>query len=187
MLDMVSNTTVNDIDLTALGGMVEAIQADPAKAKAAFHVTSRWMGQTRSETTVEAITLGGERIARDFRIVADEPNELLGTNAAPNPQELLMSAVNACMLVGYVAGAALAGIALDRLEIETRGELDLRGFLGLSDDVPAGYRTIDYDVRISGNGTPEQFAAIHETVMATSPNYFNMSRPVRMNGRLIVG
>ena len=98
-----------------------------------------------------------------------------------------MAAVNACMMVGYVAGAAMAGIELDRLEIETRGELDLRGFLGLSDDVPAGYRAIDYDVRISGNGTSEQFAAIHETVMATSPNYFNMSRPVQMNGRLVVG
>lgn len=98
-----------------------------------------------------------------------------------------MSAVNACMIVGYVAGASLKGIALESLEIETRGELDLRGFLGLSDEVPAGYRTIDYDVRIKGDGTAAQFAEIHETVMATSPNYFNMSRPIRMNGRLIVG
>ena len=56
-----------------------------------------------------------------------------------------------------------------------------------SDAVPPGYRHIDYDVRIKGNGTPEQFEEIHETVMATSPNYFNMSRPVKMNGRLVVG
>jgi uncharacterized OsmC-like protein len=186
MLDTVSGNRVNDIDLTALGEVVEAIQADPGKAKVGFHVTTRWTGQTRSETTVEAITLGGERIERDFRIVVDEPNELLGTNAAPNPQELLMSAVNACMMVGYVAGAATQGIELESLEIETKGDLDLRGFLGLSDEVPAGYRNIDYDVRIKGNGTAAQFAQIHETVMATSPNYFNMSRPIRMNGRLIV-
>lgn len=186
MLDTVSTKSVNDIDLNALGEVVAAIQADPAQAKVGFHVTSRWQGQTRSETTVEAITLGGERIARDFTVVADEPNELLGTNAAPNPQELLMTAINACMVVGYVAGAATKGIDLETLEIETKGELDLRGFLGLSDDVPAGYRAINYDVRIKGNGTAEQFAEIHETVMATSPNYFNISRPVRMNGKLIV-
>lgn len=187
MLDTVSGKTVNDIDLAALGEVVEAIQADASKAKVAFHVTSRWKGQTRSETAVEAITLGGERIARDYQIIADEPIELLGGDTAPNPQELLMSAVNACMIVGYVAGASLKGIALESLEIETRGELDLRGFLGLSDEVPAGYRTIDYDVRIKGDGTAAQFVEIHETVMATSPNYFNMSRPIRMNGRLIVG
>ena len=95
-----------------------------------------------------------------------------------------MSALNACMTVGYVAGAAIRGITLDRLEIETRGQLDLRGFLGLDDAVPAGYENLDYVVHISGDGTPEQFAEIHRSVMATSPNYFNMARPIRMNGTL---
>ncbi|QGN55717.1 OsmC family protein [Novosphingobium sp. Gsoil 351] len=186
MLDTVKTNCVNDIDLTALEAVVSAIDADPANAQVGFHVTSRWMGQTRSETTVEAITLGGDRIERNFGIVVDEPDELLGTNTAPNPQELLMTAVNACMVVGYVAGAAIRGIELDKLEIETKGELDLRGFLGLRDDVPAGYKAIDYEVRISGKGTAAQFAEIHESVMATSPNYFNMSRPIKMNGKLNV-
>ena len=67
------------------------------------------------------------------------------------------------------------------------GELDLRGFLGLGDDVPPGYEAVDYDVRIKGDGTREQYEEIHQTVMATSPNYFNMSRPIRMNGTLSVG
>ncbi|HVF93810.1 MAG TPA: OsmC family protein [Sphingomonas sp.] len=186
MLDIIDRNTVNGIDLTALGEVVQAVQQDPSQAKVAFHVTSRWRGQTRSETTVEAITLGGERIERQFTIAADEPDQLLGSNTAPNPQELLMAAVNACMMVGYVAGAATHGITLEQLEIETKGELDLRGFLGLGDDVPPGYREIDYDVRISGNGTPQQFAEIHQAVMATSPNYFNISRPVRLNGSLHV-
>lgn len=187
MLDTVTRNTVNDIDLIALGEVVEGIQADPSKARLGFHVTTRWAGQTRTETTVGTVTLGGESIDRDYTIVIDEPVELLGTDTASNPQEMLMAAVNACMTVGYVAGAALRGIELQSLEIETRGELDLRGFLGLDDQVPAGYRTIDYDVRIKGNGSAADFEAIHETVMATSPNYFNMSRPVRMNGNLIVG
>ncbi len=145
------------------------------------------MGQTRSESFVDGYVLGGEKIARSFKIIADEPTELLGTNRAPNPQELLMAAVNACMMVGYVAGAALKGIELESVEIVTKGELDLRGFLGLSDTVPAGYRNLDYDVRIKGNGTPMQFEEIHQSVMATSPNYFNLSRPVKMNGNLILG
>ena len=98
-----------------------------------------------------------------------------------------MAAFNACITVGYVAGAALKGITLDQLEIHTRGELDLRGFLGLSDAVPPGYEAIDYEVRIKGDGTPEQFEDIHQTVMETSPNYFNLSRPIRMNATLSVG
>lgn len=98
-----------------------------------------------------------------------------------------MAAVNACMTVGYVAGAATRGITLNTLEIRTSGTLDLRGFLGLDDKVPAGYETLNYEVLIKGNGTPEQFEEIHQNVMKTSPNYFNLNRPIRMNGKLKVG
>ena len=186
MLDVVKNNRVNGLDLDALGGVVEAIEKDASQAKVAFEVTTRWAGQTRSETLVEGYTLGGKRVMRSHKIVADEPPELLGADSAPNPQELLMAAFNACITVGYVAGASLQGITLDSLEIRTRGELDLRGFLGLSDDVPPGYEEISYEVRIKGDGSAEQFEAIHQNVLKTSPNYFNISRPIRVNAKLSV-
>ena len=185
MLDTVKSR-VNGLDLAALGEVVESIGEDRSKALVSFDVTTRWQGQTRSESTVEGYTIGGERVQRSHKIVAAEPNELLGSDGAPNPQELLMAAVNACMTVGYVAGAALKGITLDKLEIRTKGTLDLRGFLGLDDSVAPGYEAIDYEVSIGGNGTREQFDEIHQTVMKTSPNYFNLNRPIRMNGVLKV-
>jgi uncharacterized OsmC-like protein len=184
MLDVTEKPRVNGLDLAALDDTVAAVSADPSKGVVEFRVTTTWKGQTRSESVVDGYTLGGEPVTRNFRIAADEPFELLGSNGAPNPQELLMSAVNACMTVGYVANAAIRGITLDRLEIETHGELDLRGFLGLSDDVPPGYRRLDYTVRIGGDGSPEQFEEIHQAVARTSPNYFNMASPIAMHGRL---
>ena len=187
MLDIVKNPPVNGLDLGALGEVVDAIEQDASKALVTFNVTTRWAGQTRSESTVDGFTIGGERIARSHKIVADEPCQLLGSDGAPNPQELLMAAFNACITVGYVAGAALKGIKLESLEIATTGSIDLRGFLGLDDAVPPGYETIDYTVSIKGDGSPADFEDIHRTVMATSPNYFNMSRPIKMNASLRIG
>jgi uncharacterized OsmC-like protein len=186
MLDIVKSR-VNGIDLKALGETVEAIEADPSKALVAFDVTTRWTGQTRSETVVDGYTLAGDRIGRSHKIVADEPVELLGGDSSANPQELLMAAFNACITVGYVAGASLKGIKLDTLEIKTRGDLDLRGFLGLSDQVAPGYEKIEYEVRIKGDGSARDFEEIHQTVMKTSPNYFNISRPIRVTGTLKLG
>src|SRR5215208_5797704 len=186
MLDKVKSR-VNGLDLAALGEVVDAIEKDASQAIVGFDVTTRWTGQTRSETTVDGFTMGGERVTRSHKIVADEPCQLLGSDSAPNPQELLMAAFNACIMVGYVAGASLKGIDLESVEIRAAGELDLRGFLGLSDDVAPGYEAIDYEVRIRGNGSPEQFEEIHQTVMKTSPNYFNISRPIRVNGTLRIG
>lgn len=184
MLNPIQRPHVNGIDLQALTDIVEAVQADAANAQAGFGVVTKWMGQTRTESRPTPIMLGRETIERSFTIPADEPEQLLGTNDAPNPQELLLSALNACMTVGYVAGAAVRGITLASLEIETRGELDLRGFLNLSDTVPPGYPGIEYVVRISGDGTPEQFAEIHAEVQKTSPNFDNFARALRMDGSL---
>jgi hypothetical protein len=37
-----------------------------------------------------------------------------------------------------------------------------------------------------GSGTNEEFAAIHEAVMATSPNFYNVARPVALKPTLVV-
>ncbi|MGX7953334.1 OsmC family protein [Tsuneonella sp. HG249] len=185
MLDKTTRPAVNDFDLEALDETVAAIEQDPGCGRVEFAVKTEWTGQTRSETTVEGYTIGGERVDRRFKIIADEPCELLGSNSAPNPQELLMSAVNACMMVGYVAQASVRGIKLESCRIETQGELDLRGFLGLDETIPPGYRRITYRVFIEGDGTREQFEEIHAAVQATSPNYFNMAQPIQMCGTLV--
>ena len=177
---------INGIDTDALKETMEQVKADPGRGVAGFHVTTAWQGGTQSETRVRDWSLGGRRLAKDFTIRIDEPCELLGENTAPNPQEVLMAALNACMMATYVAACSMQGIELEQLEIETRGELDLRGFLGLDKKVKPGYDAIDYTVRIKGNGTPRQFEAVHQWVMATSPNYWNLANPVSLRPKLIV-
>ena len=184
MLDTTTRPPVNGIDLQAIDDNIAAITENPACGQVAFRVKTQWKGQTRSESTVESYTLAGEVVPRSFTILSDEPHELLGTNSAPNPQELLMSAVNACMTVGYVAQAAVRGITLTTCRIEMTGELDLRGFLGLDTEVPNGYRKLDYVVTLEGDGTRAQYEEIHEAVMATSPNFYNINQTIAMNGRL---
>jgi uncharacterized OsmC-like protein len=179
-------TIVNGINVDDLSALLEEIKHDPAQGKTHWRVTSAWQGQTRSRTQVDGFEIGGTRVSRRFSIDADEPCELGGSNRFANPQEYLLAALNACMIVGYAAQCALHGITLEKLEIETQGEIDLRGFLGIDPAVPPGYDHLSYVVRIRGNGTREQFAEIHRAVMATSPNFHNVSRPVDLRPTLVV-
>ncbi|HZM00850.1 MAG TPA: OsmC family protein [Planctomycetota bacterium] len=181
-----ASATVNGLDAQALRGLIAEVAADKARGLAGFRVTTDWKGGTRSASRVEGWKLGGQHKRKDFVIASDEPHELLGGNTAPNPQELLLSALNACMLVGYVAGAAMEGITLRSLSIETAGELDLRGFLGLDPAVKPGYESLHYVVRIRGDGTPEQYRKIHENVVAHSPNRWNIAQPVRLTSELVL-
>jgi uncharacterized OsmC-like protein len=177
---------VNGLDLDALFALIQDVKQDPAKGKTGWRVTTNWLGQTRSHAQIESFGIGGDLVPRRFSIDIDEPFELGGTDRFANPQEHLLAALNACMTVGYVAQCAVRGITLERLEIETDGEIDLRGFLGLDPSVPPGYESLRYTVRIKGSGTREQFAEIHEAVMATSPNFHNVARPVTLNPVLVV-
>jgi uncharacterized OsmC-like protein len=179
-------TIVNGINVDDLFALIEGIRRDAAKSKTNWRVTTTWQGQARSRAQVDGFEIGGERVPRRFSIDIDEPCELGGTNRFANPQEHLIAALNACMTVGYVAQCAVRGITLERLEIETDGEIDLRGFLGIDPAVPAGYENLSYTVRIKGSGTKEAFAEIHEAVMTTSPNFYNLSRPVALQAALLV-
>ena len=179
-------TVVNGINVDDLFALIEGVRREPAKGKTNWHVRTTWQGQARSRAQVESFDIGGERVPRRFSIDIDEPRELGGSNSFANPQEHLIAALNACMAVGYVAQCAVRGITLESLAIETDGEIDLRGFLGIDPAVPQGYENLSYTVRIKGSGTKAQFAEIHEAVMATSPNFYNMSRPVTLKPALVV-
>ena len=183
---IVQPTVVNGINVDDLLALIEGVRRDPAKGKTNWRVTTTWQGQARSRAEIESCEIGGEKVPRRFSIDIDEPRELGGSNSFANPQEHLIAALNACMTVGYVAQCAVRGITLESLAIETGGEIDLRGFLGIDPAVPPGYENLSYTVRIKGSGTKEQFAEIHEAVMATSPNFYNMSRPVALKPALVV-
>lgn len=183
-VDMRPRQRINGINLDALDEMVDGVRKEPCCGALGFKVTTEWKGQVRSETRVDAFTHGEESVPRSFTIVSDEPKELLGEDSGPNPQELLLAAVNACMMVGYVVQAALRGITLQSCRIETDCGLDMRGFLGLDATIPPGCRRINYTVYLDGDGTREQYEEIHQVVMSTSPNYFNAAQPVQMHGRI---
>ena len=182
----VEPNVINGINLDALFALIDSAKRGAAQAKTNWRLTTTWQGQTRSRAQVERFEIGGKRVPRRFSIDIDEPCELGGTNRFANPQEHLLAALNACVMVGYVAQCAVRGITLESLEIETDGKIDLRGFLGLDPAVSPGYESLSYTVRIKGSGTKEQFAEIHQTVMATSPNFHNVSRPVDLYPTLIV-
>lgn len=177
---------VNGINVDSLFSLIDGVRQDAAKGKTNWRVTTTWQGQARSRSQVDGFEIGGARVPRQFSFDIDEPRELGGSNQFANPQEHLIAALNACMIVGYAAQCAVRGITIESLAIETRGEIDLRGFLGIDPAVPAGYESLSYAVSIKGSGTREAFAEVHEAVMATSPNFYNMSRPVALKSSLVV-
>jgi uncharacterized OsmC-like protein len=181
-----SSNIVNGINLDDLFALIQGVKQEPTTAMTNWRVTTTWQAQTHSRSQVEAFGIGGQKVPRRFSIDIDEPSELGGGNAFANPQEHLLAALNACMTVGYVAQCAVRGITIEKLEIETEGDIDLRGFLGIDPAVPPGYENLRYIVRIKGSGSKQDFAEVHRAVMATSPNFYNVSQRIALEPTLVV-
>ncbi|MEZ6244269.1 MAG: OsmC family protein [Phycisphaerales bacterium] len=181
---MQTTTRINGIDTQALTDLVERIKADPKQGMTRFAVTTTWKGGARSDSRVKGWSLGGVHKPKDFTLCVDEPRELLGTNQFANPQEYLFAAVNSCLMATFVAAASVNAIELRSLSIETEGDIDLRGFLAIDARVVPGYESVRCTFHVDADATDKQLADILEFVRKTSPNYYNLAKPVRIDAKL---
>jgi uncharacterized OsmC-like protein len=140
---------INGVDLDVLQRTIEAIKQDPELGKCRFRATNKWIDGAHNRTKIDDFFAAGEERThkQSFQVDADEPPMLAGNDEAPNPTEYLLNAVAGCVTTSIVAHAAVRGIHIEELESEVEGDLDLRGFLGLSDDTPRGYTDIRVKIR----------------------------------------
>jgi len=155
---MSTTTSLNKVDLEAVGTLVETIQQDPAAAQTTWAANVRWTGAFRSESQVRAFPPAA----------SDEPSGLGGSDTAPNPVEQLLAALGNCLAVGYAANASAAGITIKDLNIAVAGDVDLRSFLGLSPG-HAGFSAIRVSVDLDTDADPDAVAELHRRVAASSP------------------
>ena len=86
-----------------------------------------------------------------------------GAGTAACSGDLLLGALAACAQITCQMVATAMGIATRTIEVEVVGELDLRGTLGISRDVPVGFEQIAVRFEIDApEATPEQIAALRE-------------------------
>ena len=173
---------LNGIDTDALENLIESASEDPNEASFTFRAETEWTGGFASETHISDFTQDGTTVeSPEFTITGDEPEALLGDRAGPNAVEHLLAAIGSCLSVTYAGHAAAHGIQLNDLSFEFEGDIDLRGFLGLSEDVRAGYDQIRATTHLDADASEDELRELHEEVIATSPVYDNVTNEVTLD------
>ena len=172
---------INGVDLDQLTQTVGAIQENPDLANFRFRAQTEWIDGGRSRTRIQGFYGAGQEDgsrAEPFVLEGDEPPVLLGTNQAPNAVEAILHALASCLTVGFVYNAAAQDITVNSLEFELEGDLDLRGFLGLSNEVRPGYRGLTVNYRVKADAPPEKVDELCAYVQRTSPVLDILRNPV---------
>jgi uncharacterized OsmC-like protein len=150
---MNGTTVINGIEIDTLKATIGAIRNEPDLGACHFRATNKWLSGNHNRSRVTGFYGAKQEIAhkQTFRMDADEPAILAGNDKGANPVEHLLHALASCLTTSMVAHAAVRGIQIDELESEFEGDIDLRGFLGLADDVPKGYTAIRAKFRVKAD------------------------------------
>jgi uncharacterized OsmC-like protein len=123
--------------------------------------SSRIVLKARSNESTAAIACSvevGQKI-----LEAQAHSGVGGPGTAACSGDILLGALAACAQLTCQLVAAAMGIPIEQIRVDVTGEMDLRGTLGISKEVPVGFQDIHASFDISApQATPEQLAALRE-------------------------
>jgi uncharacterized OsmC-like protein len=124
-----------------------------------------------------------ETKVREHIVKSDYAEAAGGTNLAPNPIELLLSAVAACVEAAFFEFAVHQGFTVHSLSVEIGGTLDLRG-LFMIDEVPAGFKDVKYTFNIESPDEEAKIRELAEKVIAHCPVVDSLIKPTHISGEI---
>ena len=144
---------VNGIPVESFFDTIDAVKQDTELAKFNFRISNKWINGAHNHTTIKDFYGVKETHKHEipFELDADEPPLLFGEGQGPNPVEHLLNALAACITTAIIYHAAAKGIELRGVESRLDGDLDLRGFMGISKEVPVGYQKIRVAFKIDAD------------------------------------
>ena len=186
---MTKSTYMNGVDRQKLFGTMEAIKANASTARFQFRLFNQWVSGGENRSRVDDYLGANEemRHARPFFLINDQPNVLLSGDIAPNPVEYLLHALAGCLTTSLVYHAAAQGIEVRSVTTRFEGNLDARGFLGLSRQVRRGCETIRAVFTLDAQCDDVKKRELIEIAQAHSPVFDMVTNGVKVTCTLAQG
>jgi uncharacterized OsmC-like protein len=153
-----------------------------------FKAKSTWQRGTKAQVTIGEWHAGGHNVAprpRRFTVMVDEPEPLGGVDGAPNPVEVLLSALAGCLTAGIATNAEMFGVPIHALDVELEADIDVRGLLGHDQSVRNGVTDIRYTVTMQSSAPEEQVRKCKETIDRKSPIRDTLANPVNISSKFV--
>jgi uncharacterized OsmC-like protein len=160
---------INGVDRKELFDTIEAVKQDPGLAAFEFRLKNEWVDGGLNVSTISDFHGTRRKMTHrtPFALRNDEPEVLLSGDQGPSPVENLLHALAGCLTTSIVYHAAARGMKIDAVRTRFEGDLDLRGFLGLSEAVRNGYQAIRVVFEIDGDMSLEE----KRQLMAMGPRF----------------
>lgn len=165
-------TTVNGVAVDKLMETIELLKSQPELGEFKFRTRNRWVDGTYNQAENPPFYgAGAEDTGRQQPHVhdIDEPPVLLGEDRGANPVEYLLAGLSGCVTTTFIAYAAAQGVKIDELRTELEGDIDVRGFLGITGSVRPGYKEIRVKFHVKSDAPREKLEELVRLAERRSP------------------
>jgi uncharacterized OsmC-like protein len=169
---------VNGVNVDQIHTVIDAIGTDPGFGEFQFRARNHWIDGGLNRSEIQDFYAGGredDTRTGPFSLDADEPLLVAGTDSAPNSMEYVLHALVSCMTGTLVYHAAVRGITIAGVRSQIEGDMDVRGLLGMSDEVRKGFNhvqvtmTVDSDADIETLTECALFSPVYDIVSKSLP------------------
>ena len=139
--------------------------------------------KAKSKPTVKAHTDGSQAVmeAGPFSLRSDLPEPIGGTNQAPSPTALLLSALAGCAAVFMRDTLApQLGVRVDAVEATAQCEADARGLLGMAGAEP-DLHNVRLDIRVQSPDSESDVQRLYEAWQERCPIYLALTKAMEVS------
>ena len=157
------NTPVNGVDVDQVMNTIGLVAQDIDNAQFQFRSKNRWINGSLNRSSIKGLfAIGREDFSRPeaFEVDADQPLFLAGHDTAPNPVEYLLHSLASCLTTTMVYHASVQGIEIGSVNSSLEGDIDVRGFFGLSDEVTRGFNKVRVHMQVNSPASAEELTAL---------------------------
>src|ERR1700757_1558379 len=173
----------NGVNVAALIAARDALTKAPAGAQFKWRAACEWKNGTHSHSTVEGFYgLGQEQHhKRTFTFDADHPEIFASEDKGATPGEYVLVGLASCLTAGIAAVAQYRNIQLRSVTGTIEGDIDVRGILGIDDDLRNGFSGIKVTYKIDADAKREDIEALVAQAQKRSAVYDMLTNPTNVS------
>ncbi len=171
----------NGVPVQKLQGTIAKLTENPELAAFRFSAVNTWVEGTATRSTIhEWYGAGADQVhVEEFTATADHPT--LGHGHGPTPHEFVLHSLASCIAAGIATTAASRGIDLTRIDTTLRGDMDVRGILGIDPDVRNGFSSIEVEIDVQGDAPKSDLDALIAASTKRSAVFDLLTNPTSVN------
>ena len=179
---MVEKEVDNGVNVEALLGAREALTKAPEAAKFNWRASCKWVNGTHSQTNVKGFYgLGQEQSHKtEFTFDMDHPEIFASADKGATPVEMVLTGLAGCLTAGVAAVAQARKVQLRSVTATLEAGMDVRGILGIDEDVRNGFDGIKVTYKIDADASPEDIRAIVAQSQKRSAVYDIITNPTNV-------